>query len=159
MKARASYVGLYGGTAMPKAWCPECDVMAFVLDGALACCGKPSSDVPERLKVEVPGVGVRRRPSRGYRRQQLERQGNRCLYCDGEFGACVFHRGNRVRLRTEWDHFVPFSYAQANPDENFVAACHICNGIKSDLIFQTVDEARVHILQCREDKSAGKAAS
>lgn len=39
-----------------------------------------------------------------------------------------------------------------NSTPNFVAACHVCNGIKSDKLFQTLDEARVFIQLAREAK-------
>lgn len=75
-------------------------------------------------------------------------QDNRCLYCGHRFGDLVVRKGNDWQwLEIEWDHFVPFAYSNANPDDGWVAACHLCNSYKSDLIFPDVLAVRVHILE------------
>jgi len=51
-----------------------------------------------------------------------------------------------VSLRINFDHVVPFAYSQNNYRHNFVAACHICNSIKSSMMFNTLDEARAYIV-------------
>lgn len=48
-------------------------------------------------------------------------------------------------LRLNWDHFVPFAYGRTNASANWVAACHVCNGIKSCRVFDTVLEAQEYI--------------
>ena len=40
---------------------------------------------------------------------------------------------------------MPYAYSLNNLSANFGAACHICNGWKSDHVFQSLDEARVYL--------------
>jgi hypothetical protein len=72
-----------------------------------------------------------------------------------------FHPGYEYRLKEPFEpsieltkagkpvleHFEPYSIAHNERPENLFAACQICNGIKSDLIFKTVDKARHFIEQ------------
>jgi hypothetical protein len=41
---------------------------------------------------------------------------------------------------------------QDNRSINFVAACSICNGLKSSMMFQTEEEARVYIYEAWQRK-------
>jgi 5-methylcytosine-specific restriction endonuclease McrA len=93
----------------------------------------------------------RRKLSRKQKREIMAAQSNRCAYCLTTFGSVVYWRKRNVRLQIEWDHLVPFAYNRDNRPANFVAACHICNRIKSSLLFQTMDEARAYI-QARRDR-------
>ncbi len=110
-----------------------------------------ASATPPRLPRSVSfgyaltGSGQRRRPTSSQREDILNRQGNRCLYCDNEFGARVRRLGKPVVLQLNWDHFVPYAYGQTNDGANWVAACHVCNGSKSGRMFDTVNEARIYI--------------
>lgn len=94
----------------------------------------------------ITGSGKRRRPSAARKRGILALQKDRCLYCDHRFGAVVKRKGRTVTLRLHWDHFVPFAYGHTNADANWVAACHVCNGIKYCRMFDTVGEAQRFIL-------------
>lgn len=57
-----------------------------------------------------------------------------------------------IGLKLQWDHVDPWVYSLNNKDQNFVAACQICNGIKSSMIFNSVEEARVYIQGARKTK-------
>lgn len=50
-----------------------------------------------------------------------------------------------VVLQVNWDHKVPFAYSQNNGNQNFVAACQICNRLKSRIMFNSLEEARVYL--------------
>ena len=93
------------------------------------------------------GGGKRTKPSATVRRQILEKQGNCCMYCGLALGSHVKRAGKVIQLRLNWDHFMPHSYLYSNPLSNWVAACHICNGIKHSKIFETVIEAQYVIKQ------------
>lgn len=83
----------------------------------------------------------------------LEEQDNRCLYCGHKFGDLVVRKNNDWQwLELNWDHFVPYSYCASNHDDNWVAACHLCNSYKSDLLFKDVLEVRWYVF----DKSIKK---
>jgi 5-methylcytosine-specific restriction endonuclease McrA len=96
------------------------------------------------------GGGVQRQDPKATTKKRIRAsQLGRCLYCQLPIGARVKRHGRTVALTAHWDHFVPFAYLAQNPDANWVLSCQVCNGIKSDRIFQTVDEAREVILQAR----------
>lgn len=100
----------------------------------------------DRWKRESLPEAARRLPPKWQRDQQLDEQRGRCFYCDRAFGSFVqAPTGEVVRLVVHWDHVTPYAYSQNNHGWNFVAACHVCNGIKSDRIFETEDEARTFI--------------
>jgi 5-methylcytosine-specific restriction endonuclease McrA len=113
----------------------------------MGCCGKKHEPTPERWKRESEPLELRRRPGEADKRRILDEQGHLCFYCFQPFGYFVRRPGKArsCRLRQEWDHAVPYSYSQNNNATNFVAACHVCNGLKSDYVFATPDEARVRL--------------
>lgn len=139
------YRGLYGQVAIDKQYCWMCRRHAFVIDGLIQCCDRPVSGMPQSVKREICPEFERRLPSLVARRECLERQNNRCLYCEREFGTVVF-RGLRKRvLKINWDHVVPWAYSQDNRDANFVAACCVCNGLKSSTLYPSLESAQVDL--------------
>lgn len=100
----------------------------------------------------ISGISVRRAPRVAERAHILETQGNRCLYCELPIGTTIWRKAQTVTLRTNWDHFVPYAYLARNPHTNWVLACHVCNGIKSCRMFDSVQAARAVILPTREAK-------
>lgn len=103
-------------------------------------------------RSQISGIGVRKAPRLSERLRVQEVQGNRCLYCELPIGTSIWRRSQTVILRTNWDHFVPYSYLARNPDNNWVLACHVCNGVKTARMFDTVQAARQAILPVREAK-------
>lgn len=140
-----TYVGLYGKVAILKSYCSECEGFAFVIDGVLACCDTPLDSTPTHFKRESEPVRNRRKPSLKVRQAKLQEQNYRCFYCERHLESIVYKKGKQVRLRVHYDHQVPFAYIKSNDADNFVAACHVCNGIKSDLCFQSLAEAKIYI--------------
>lgn len=118
-----------------------------MIDGHLACCGEPVEETPRKAKHMSEPVFQRKGPSVAGRKSILAKQGNCCLYCERPFGSSVFYKGKPRKVVLVWDHLVPFAYAADNKDSNFVAACSLCNGFKSDKVFQTLEEARVYVYQ------------
>ena len=142
----ADYVALYGNIALVKAYCKNCRDTAFVVAGAIQCCGAPFEPVPQRYKREFEPENRRKLPPPKYRKEQLKRQEGRCLYCERMLGTQVVRNSRLVKLKTQWDHVLPYSFSQDNREINFVAACHICNSYKSSRVFQTLEQARIFIL-------------
>ena len=103
---------------------------------------------PSYLKIygrPIGGADKRRTPTPTMRRKVLVRQHDRCMYCDNPFGWIVSRKGRPVMLKLNWDHFVPYSFLGANPGDNWVAACHVCNNIKGPKMFDTIREAQQYI--------------
>lgn len=147
-----TFVSLYGNVAIQRAYCYACGGTAFVIDGYLQCCGRWWKHEPDRIKREVEPEYKRRGPGLKEQRQILEAQDYRCIYCECAFHSIRFRRNRPIRLRIEWDHDIPFAYSQNNHTSNFVAACQVCNGLKSDLIFKDLDEARIRLRMRRAEK-------
>ena len=139
---KKAYIGLYGNVMLPKAYCDECDMMAIVREGRLQCCDKEIDEVPESYKREVEPEQKRHLPPKRDRDRQLEEQDYRCFYCLRRFGATVFRKTRTVKLKYVWDHMLPYSFSQNNSPSNFVAACQVCNGLKSAMCFKTLDDAQ-----------------
>ena len=135
----------YGNVLLKTTVCPDCKAESIVLDGEISCCGLPADVQADREKIVVAPRFKRNRPSLARQREILEAQGNRCLYCENEFGTLVAVRGVMRRLGVAWDHLVPFSYSANNRDENFAAACGLCNGVKSNRVFETIEDARAFV--------------
>lgn len=155
IKKCRGYLGIYDTVILQKAWCENCQCYSFVRKNVLQCCDEKTDSVPTAWKRESLATGIRHLPSAQYRRDQLSAQEHRCFYCQMIFGAYRIWGGKRVKIRIHWDHLVPFAYLQSNPDNNFVAACHICNGLKGSKVFQTVEEAMQYVeskRQVREHK-------
>ena len=153
---------LYGSVGTDRALCPECDDVAFVRHGEMACCGL-IVDVPsdsERPIIRMSQPEYRRRlPSPDERQSILSEQNYRCFWCNFPFEGCAIKvrewKGSPhkpVPLVPVWDHVEPFAWCSNNNPLNFVAACPVCNRIKGSKMFDTLDECRRYILQKRESR-------
>ncbi len=141
-----SHIALYGNIAVHRKFCESCQSVTFVVQGKTVCCNRDTVVHPTRYKRESEPEAKRRHPSVRDRLAKLAEQDNCCLYCTRPFDSWIKnHKNKLVKLVPVWDHFVPYSYSQNNHTGNFVAACQICNAIKRDYCFQTVEDARVYI--------------
>ena len=149
---KQSYVGLYGNVKLIKAWCENCQAQSIVRDGELLCCGTPIEADPDRYKRESEPEQRRRRPSLKDRQQQLETQDYKCFYCLRSFGSYGYRKKKGIRLQIHYDHLVPYALTQNNNATNFVAACHVCNGMKSAICFRTIEEAQIYLQERWKEK-------
>lgn len=149
---RKSEISLYGNVAMARQYCPACKQTSLIINDRLACCDSLAGATSGKVKrMSLPFQG-RKLPSRSAQLKILAGQGDRCFYCEMSLGSVKFRHGLPVVLKLNWDHSLPYAYSQNNNNENFVAACHVCNGIKSDKVFQTLDEARIYLQDKRKSK-------
>lgn len=147
-----STLALYGNVALQRGYCSSCETYAIVRDGLLQCCGAPFDSKPKKFERMSLPEAARKRPSKNAQSEILRNQNNCCFYCGVRFGSIRIRNGNPVIIKINWDHQLPFAYSQNNNASNFVAACHVCNGIKSDLIFQTVEESQIYLRDKRSQK-------
>lgn len=146
-------LSLYGNVAIKRGFCPSCESMAFVIDEKLQCCDAPFTEAAEKIRREFEPVYRRKTPPTKDRRRILAEQDYRCIYCEQAFGATRFRSGKPVLLKLNWDHSIPYTYNADNRAINFVAACHVCNGLKGDLIFRDLEDARLHLSNKRKEKN------
>ncbi len=92
---------------------------------------------------------------RNFYRENIDRQTaiqeHMCAYCTLPFGTVVQYRGETVQTATG-DHFVPWSYSERTEEQNLVVCCQVCNGIKADRIYDSLEHARRDILITRMNK-------
>jgi 5-methylcytosine-specific restriction endonuclease McrA len=125
-----------------------------VVDGVTLCCRAAVEFTTTETKRMSRSEFTRRQPSVETKRALLLAQENRCFYCERRFGTSIIRRGRLWQLRPTWDHYVPFAYCGSNPAKNFVAACQVCNGYKSSMMFQTREDAQLYI-RSRWGKESG----
>jgi 5-methylcytosine-specific restriction endonuclease McrA len=87
----------------------------------------------------------------------LERYDYSCCYCGKRFGAYVDIKNKTRQIRVSWDHEIPFSYSMNNAGDNFLPACSICNGWKSNKMFQTMEEVKLYVNNLWEKAKASIA--
>lgn len=137
---------MFGDVSMFRVYCPVCDEVSL--------CGEPDQcdkghelDTPRKQWREALGSYVRKKPSFDRQKEIMLEQGDRCMWCLRDFGSAVELEERLVYLTVEWDHFTPFAFTGSCADDAFVASCQVCNRIKGSLIFDTIDEARDHVMR------------
>jgi len=147
---------VYGSVVVPRGICPDCKDWAFIIKGRHACCGRSVDDggvATAAFERMSEGGYKRKRPAPDIQAVILAEQGHRCFYCGTTFGDVVYRDGVVPRILTPvWDHVEPFAWQANNQTINFVAACSICNGIKSNKMFDTSAEARRFVWARRRKK-------
>ena len=78
----------------------------------------------------------------------VEQQGHQCPYCTLPFGTLVSFRGETVQTATG-DHFAPHSWDGRTDIANLIASCQVCNTLKSDSLYDSVEHARRSLLVAR----------
>jgi len=142
---RKKHVAVYGNVGMERVWCKLCKCMTLVVDGERLCCDRPSPGEPTAaVRMSEPEC-VRHQPSKERQQQLLDEQGSCCLYCERSFGSTVVYKRRLVVLSVRWDHLIPWNYSRNNGDQNFGAACQLCNSAKSNRVFLELEEARAYV--------------
>ena len=75
----------------------------------------------------------------------LRHQRYKCLYCRKLFGSVYYINGRFTIINVQWDHVVPYAYLNANPKNNWAAACQLCNNIKQDQVFIYMHDLKAYI--------------
>jgi 5-methylcytosine-specific restriction endonuclease McrA len=145
---------IYGNTVLLKALCPICKEYNIVIDGVLTCCKTKleTKRVHSFTKRETNPRQQRKNLPVSEKQRILKEQNYSCIYCTEKFGSYVARIDKVIKVRAHFDHVIPYSFAQNNHKNNFVAACSICNGIKHDFVFETLEEARKYIMEIRDKK-------
>lgn len=146
-------VFIYGKVALLSEMCPKCRTESFVIDRKLVCCGRPATRPVKGWKRMSPTPGEKRKKlTEARKRKIIGIQNGICIYCDLSFRSPVYRNSKRIKKSITFDHFVPWSYSQNDDPRNVVAACSICNEIKSWFTFRDLDECRDYIAQQRRNK-------
>ena len=144
-----SYLEMYGSVMLERSYCPHCQGMTIVKNDTYVCCGKPIKDIGNIYYSRSAETGPRHKPTRRERFEILKAQDYCCFYCHQEFHSVHTHHAKPLKLKIHWDHRIPYAYSGDNQASNFVAACQVCNGIKSAHIFTTAEEAQSFLAKRR----------
>ncbi len=137
------YWAIYGNTILRRVKCPYCKLYSICVQGVTQCCAAHVDEFPHRSKMISQPRDRRKQPPVWLKKEILIEQDNRCFYCESPFTSWyVKGDGHPIKLRLNWDHITPFEYTMNNNNDNFVAACHLCNTIKGRRIFETIEEAK-----------------
>lgn len=139
----------YGKIILFRAECPECGHMAIVDSGKSTCCGAKIAKVAvDKVERVTRGSSERKQLPQSKKDWILKHQQNKCCYCDCDLED-TWYISRRMKfprkVKTEFDHVMPHSYASNGDITNFVACCNICNTIKRDFMLDTVENIRSHI--------------
>jgi len=144
----------YGSTALYKGWCEDCKGYYFVLHNELQCCDKPF-EKPERIELhrDIETGYSRKHISKKIKDKILNRQKYGCFYCGQDLFEPIWSKKSKRYITRKYhiDHLVPWSYSGNDSIGNLVASCSLCNNIKSNLIFDTMEDARNYVLDCRKE--------
>ena len=95
--------------------------------------------------VYVASGAGRRSESRGVAKAHvLARNQFHSAYCDRDLLATI----DTLLLSTR-DHFVPASAGGQASQHNIVPCCRLCNDLKSDYVFETLEDARAFVVARR----------
>lgn len=148
-------VYFYGNVGLTRSKCPRCHRWCIVLNNKTACCGIEIEFDDGKPHMYRAGVTPHERKPLGKRKKGkiLKAQGYRCLYCLQEFGSVFLRNGHEeIELSVEFDHCVPFAYNQDNSERNYVAACQVCNRLKSNFHYRDLEQAREDLALRRKEK-------
>lgn len=99
-----------------------------------------------------PMAPRRKLPPWHIREDILNSQRKCCFYCGFPLEDWFLWNGKPIFTKTQWDHLLPFSYSCSNNNDNFVAACQVCNGLKSSKVFETINELVTYVRQKRSER-------
>jgi hypothetical protein len=145
---------VFGKTSFLRGYCWSCRSEAFIIDGLLSCCDLPFRENEVQRTIYVTQKAIKRKAiSKKLRLQLIEEQNNRCFYCGCDL-AGYYLRDDVVRkIRIHVDHVQPFS--AVGDSTEMVAACNVCNLIKSNKVFGNMEELVGYILEQRDKKGIG----
>lgn len=153
IKNKSHYVR-YGSICMKRAECPSCGDRSFVKNGLSVCCNQKVSfdGIVSTIMESTPSIKRRRSISKIDKLTIRNSQDHKCIYCDNEFGYLYWYK-TKLKLSTiHYDHFDCFAYSRNDSYENITASCNICNLLKSNKMFDNLEEARIYLNGRRKEK-------
>ena len=143
------HIALYGTVSLRRGICKVCDSTSLIKDGKFLCCETLEQDNnnPKKYVRMISGTEIRRYPSKKTKEAILTDQNNQCLICEYPFGK-LRQVGRKIKTCSPcWDHYIPFAYLGGNPNDNWIALCYLCNGIKSSRMFDSLSELKRYVVE------------
>lgn len=151
---------VFGSVKLIKLYCPKCDDYTLISQEKVstAKCDCGSEFQNKQIKKTFVIVGEKRiHLTKKQKLQILERQNNKCFFCNIDLDDYIVINGFVRKIRTHYDHFMPYSITTDNSLENLNAACSRCNLMKNAKVFANIKEARKYLfIQWENDIASGK---
>jgi len=147
---KKDHLAQYGNVLLKRAWCSKCRVYSFIIDNERTCCCREYNDEIEDIKIMVAPRRKRKRVKN--RKEILKKQNNKCYYCHNRLGYYYERNGRVIKSVIHFDHVIPFSFSHNSNEDNFVAACNLCNLYKSNLMFDTLFDAQEYLENAIKNK-------
>ena len=146
-------IALYGRIGIERCFCEKCKTMSLIINEEKQCCGEKTEVIP----LEVYKMSENYHPrkliaTKETTKKIMKEQNNLCLYCGNPFGYLYFRDGKIIKSSIHLDHFSPFSYSLDNRKRNLVASCNLCNMLKSNKTFNSLEQIKEYINEKREQK-------
>ena len=154
---RDRHLAAYGSVLIERGFCEKCQSTAFILDGKLQCCGAKVAEPESKLQVCAMSIpSTRNKGLKAHvKRLMIEVQGNKCFYCGRKFGSAYIKKNSpahTVRFTTvTFDHVQPFVNG-GRDTHNRVAACNLCNAVKSDKVFDNLFQIGIYTSKKLKEK-------
>lgn len=146
------HVALYGNTVINRTYCEQCQQWSIVIGRRKVCCNEIEREVPTCTK-RLSEPEERRVALPAYTKEKLLMLYDySCAYCCKSYGAIVLYKNEPTMVTLSWDHAVPFSFSYDNRPTNYLPACQICNAVKGNKMFNTIEEVQEYV-QARIKKS------
>lgn len=145
-------IAIFGRISIERGYCKYCQSEAFIKDNCLLCCGSIAPKKPKKYKRVSDTSQRRKKPSPEVQQRILLEQLFKCFYCEKPFGALQARGREAFLLEITWDHRLPYVLFKNSDDDNFVAACQVCNSLKHDIVFETAEDARFYLAHQRLKK-------
>ena len=83
----------------------------------------------------------------------IELQGHICAYCTLPFGSVYKDKKGRERITTVVaDHWIPWAVGGDSIGANCIAACDLCNHLKTDHVYDSLQSASRDLLIIRMER-------
>jgi len=139
-------MSIFGNTVVKQYKCLSCGSLFFPeADEKLCshCKGKKVSDKQIQQISPLQKIPPKFRRSPYPTKRIFKRDNYTCRYCGRSAkDDCL------VKLTI--DHFIPYKYSGNHHPDNLLTACWDCHKHKSDMIFETIEQAKEYIMRKRE---------
>lgn len=143
---------IYGSVAIKSDICKTCGFQSFIVRQRFSCCGRFAYGKQTDIRRISQARSNRKRFSPEFIKTLVSKQSGLCFWCGIPFEELEFSRRKLAKKKVHLEHLEPFIFAANECRKNLVAACSICNLIKSDLMFDSIYECRKYIKIQRRKK-------
>lgn len=145
---RKLHYTVYENTYLERIYCYHYHCMTIVIDKTKQCCSRIiDCNIDDKIEYMTQPKQKRKNLTKEEKEEILAIQDYRCKYCGRKFNTIYYDKKRKqtLNLLIHYDHKIPFSYSFNNKKYNMVAACNLCNSVKYNKVFDSIDLIREYI--------------